>query len=484
MATSSPTRPVSGARQSSIEAAWISLMCQWTPFAGGTEIFDWIYVATPGRTRSGGMALVSPDGSCIKGGVPGGESQSEPAGSRQTDLQACQPKRKTARNSDGSVTGRFDAIVVGGRLRRALHALPAAPGRFECLRHRSGHPMSAAPWYWNRYPGCRCDIESFQYSYQFDKDLQQEWTLGRNDMPRSPRFWPISSMSPIASTCAATSGSDTRVTAATFDETANDWEVANGFRRDAARPLLHTRHRLPFQYRDARYPGHADLQGRALSHRAMAHRRRRFHRPPDRRDRHGLVRRAVDFRCSPSRPTMSMSSSGHPISFVEAQNRPLPPEEMDAIKADYDGLRENAKSVFSAYVFPRHDDTTFSVSPEEREARFEEHWNLGGLQFFGAFSDMLTSEEANAAIVKFWRAKIGEVVKGPRGGRPPDTRRGVRLQAPLRRDQLLRGSTTATTSRLSMSARPVSRRSPKPGCAPKAKTTPSTISSAPPVSMP
>jgi len=30
-------------------------------------------------------------------------------------------------------------------------------------------------WYWNRYPGARCDIESLEYSYQFDERLQQEW---------------------------------------------------------------------------------------------------------------------------------------------------------------------------------------------------------------------------------------------------------------------------------------------------------------------
>ncbi len=30
-------------------------------------------------------------------------------------------------------------------------------------------------WYWNRYPGARCDIESIDYSYSFDSDLEQEW---------------------------------------------------------------------------------------------------------------------------------------------------------------------------------------------------------------------------------------------------------------------------------------------------------------------
>lgn len=39
-------------------------------------------------------------------------------------------------------------------------------------------------WYWNRYPGARCDVESMQYSYQFDEALQQEWNWSERYAPQ------------------------------------------------------------------------------------------------------------------------------------------------------------------------------------------------------------------------------------------------------------------------------------------------------------
>src|SRR6266511_4227987 len=79
-------------------------------------------------------------------------------------------------------------------------------------------------WYWNRYPGARCDVESVQYSYQFSPELQQEWewteryatqpeilryvnhVADRFDLRRDIRF-------------------ETRVTAATWDESAQRWDI-------------------------------------------------------------------------------------------------------------------------------------------------------------------------------------------------------------------------------------------------------------------
>src|SRR5688572_23330728 len=79
-------------------------------------------------------------------------------------------------------------------------------------------------WYWNRYPGARCDVESMQYSYSFSEELQQEWrwserfagqpeilryarhVADRFDLRRDIRF-------------------DTRVTSAVFDETVARWQV-------------------------------------------------------------------------------------------------------------------------------------------------------------------------------------------------------------------------------------------------------------------
>ena len=82
-------------------------------------------------------------------------------------------------------------------------------------------------WYWNRYPGARCDVESMQYSYQFSDELQQEWEwteryAGQPEILRylehvADRFdlWPHIQF-------------DSRVTEAAFDDRSGRWTVRTG----------------------------------------------------------------------------------------------------------------------------------------------------------------------------------------------------------------------------------------------------------------
>jgi cyclohexanone monooxygenase len=136
------------------------------------------------------------------------------------------------RRYDGH-NGPLDAVIVGAgfagmymlhRLRRlgfAARVIEAAGG-------------VGGTWYWNRYPGARCDVESVQYSYQFDDALQQEWewseryaaqpeilcyanhVADRFDLRRDIQF-------------------NTRVMSAAFDETEGRWtiETSDGARISA-----------------------------------------------------------------------------------------------------------------------------------------------------------------------------------------------------------------------------------------------------------
>ncbi|HUC47223.1 MAG TPA: NAD(P)-binding protein, partial [Hyphomicrobiaceae bacterium] len=68
----------------------------------------------------------------------------------------------------------FDAVIVGAGFAGLymLHRLRRMGFRARVLEAGCG---VGGTWYWNRYPGARCDVESVQYSYQFDEALQQEW---------------------------------------------------------------------------------------------------------------------------------------------------------------------------------------------------------------------------------------------------------------------------------------------------------------------
>jgi cyclohexanone monooxygenase len=68
----------------------------------------------------------------------------------------------------------YDAVVVGAGF-AGLYMLHRLRGQGLSVRVFEAGGGVGGTWFWNRYPGARCDIESMEYSYQFDQDLQQEW---------------------------------------------------------------------------------------------------------------------------------------------------------------------------------------------------------------------------------------------------------------------------------------------------------------------
>src|SRR3954467_1416203 len=119
--------------------------------------------------------------------------------------------------------GTHDVVVVGAGFAGvyALHRLRGLGLRVVVLEAGDG---IGGTWYWNRYPGARCDVESLEYSYQFSEELQQEWQwteryAGQPEILRyanhvAERFHLRRDMQ-----------FETRVTDATFDEGSGRWRV-------------------------------------------------------------------------------------------------------------------------------------------------------------------------------------------------------------------------------------------------------------------
>src|SRR5215510_2501379 len=124
---------------------------------------------------------------------------------------------------DHGHTAPLDAAIVGAGF-AGLYMLHRLRGLGFSARVIEAGSGVGGTWYWNRYPGARCDVESVQYSYQFDPALEQEWgwteryatqpeilkyanhVADRFDLRREMQF-------------------ETRVTQAAFDETANVWRI-------------------------------------------------------------------------------------------------------------------------------------------------------------------------------------------------------------------------------------------------------------------
>jgi cyclohexanone monooxygenase len=99
--------------------------------------------------------------------------------------------------------GQFDAIIVGAGV-GGLYAIYRLRKLGLKVRAFEAGDGVGGTWYWNRYPGCRCDVESLEYSYSFSDELQQEWRWPERygTQPEILRY-----INHAASTCAGTSNS-------------------------------------------------------------------------------------------------------------------------------------------------------------------------------------------------------------------------------------------------------------------------------------
>ncbi|WP_407520036.1 flavin-containing monooxygenase [Methylobacterium oryzisoli] len=305
----------------------------------------------------------------------------------------------------------YDAIIVGAgfsglyqlhqlrdRLGLSVRVLEAADG-------------VGGTWYWNRYPGARCDSESYYYSYSFSPELEQDWewterypehseilrylnhVADRFDLRRDIQF-------------------ETRVTGAAFDDARNRWTVttAAGERFEAA--FLITAVGCLSAANVPAIPGLETFAG------AWYHTGRWPHEGVDfTGKRVGLIGTgSTGIQATP----VIAAQAAHLTVFqrtanysVPARNGPMGPEVQREIKANYAAIREKARASTNGHPFDVSDQSALDVAEEERLARYEAAWERGGLRFRAVFRDLLLDKAANDTASEFIRAKIRSIVKDP-----------------------------------------------------------------------
>ena len=185
----------------------------------------------------------------------------------------------------------FDAVIVGAGF-AGLYMLYRLRGLGLSARVFEAGGGIGGTWYWNRYPGARCDVESMDYSYSFSDELQQEWrwTERYASQPEILRYVEhVADRFDLRRDIQL----DTRVTAARFDEAANRWHIETD-RGDhvSARFCIMATGCLSSAKIPA-FPGLESFAGTDLSHQPLAAHGRGLHRPARRRHRHRLLRDPV-----------------------------------------------------------------------------------------------------------------------------------------------------------------------------------------------
>ena len=266
-------------------------------------------------------------------------------------------------------------------------------------------------WFWNRYPGARCDIESMEYSYQFSEELQQEWEWTER-YATQPEILRYANHVTDRFGLRDDIQLDTRVNGATFDEESGRWTVTTD--RDdtvSARFCVMATGCLS----STNTP---DLKGLARFRGDWYHTGRWPHEGVDFTDKRvGVI--GTGSSAVQSIPHIA-GQARHLYVFqrtpnysIPAHNGPLDPRVARQLKADYAGFRKrNSETPFGAN-FNNNDKSALEVTAAEQQREYEDRWARGGLAFLGAFADLIFSLEANDTAAEFLRNKIRATVRDP-----------------------------------------------------------------------
>ena len=306
----------------------------------------------------------------------------------------------------------FDVVIVGAgiagmQMLHRVRELGLTARVFEAGSDVGG------TWYWNRYPGARCDVESLEYSYQFSADLQQEWewterfsaqpeilrylnhVADRFDLRRDIQF-------------------NTRVEALTYDEDASRWTVrttagdettarfavmATGCLSSANMPEFAGLDTFAGEiYHTGRWPHHdVDFTGKRVG--VIGTGSSGIQLIPV------VAEQAAELYVFQRTAAYSLPAGNHPLDLAEQA----------AIKADYAGFRARNNRMPSAgnSRFPANPASIFDAAPDEREVAFEFRWARGGPGLLGTYGDIMVSKDANDIAAEFVREKIRQIVNDP-----------------------------------------------------------------------
>ncbi|MBV9356168.1 MAG: NAD(P)/FAD-dependent oxidoreductase [Chloroflexi bacterium] len=303
-----------------------------------------------------------------------------------------------------------DVVVVGAGFAGLymLHRLLRAGCSVRVFERGSG---PGGTWFWNRYPGARCDVESMDYSYSFSPELEQEWVWSER-YPTQPEILRYLNHVTDRFDLRRHISFDTRVTEVHYDEKRACWLLRTSAGESlSARYCVMATGCLSSTNKPA-FKGLASFQGRW------------YHTgqwPPDgvdfSRQRVGVIgtgSTAIQAIPRIARQARHLYVFQRTPNFsVPAHNGPLDAETQRQVKANYAARREKARYSRAGLPLDAAEEGALEVSPEERQSTYEARWAEGGVGFLRGYKDLLTSAEANETAAEFVRSKIAETVCDP-----------------------------------------------------------------------
>ena len=268
-------------------------------------------------------------------------------------------------------------------------------------------------WFWNRYPGCRCDVESMEYSFSFSPELEQEWSWSERYGPQ-PEILRYLEHVTDRFDLRKDVQLDTRIVAATHESSTNLWTVSteHGGQVTARYLVMCAGNLSTPQVPDI--PGLEDFEGKWY-HTGLW--------PPEGVDFTGQRVGIIGTGSSGVQSIPIIADQAKHLHVFQrtanfilpAHNRPMDPEVERAHKAEYRERRNAAfDTPFGISGYPPPSKTALDATASEREATYAERWDDGGVvPFLYSYTDLLLNKASNDTAAEFVRQRIRQTVNDP-----------------------------------------------------------------------
>ncbi len=304
----------------------------------------------------------------------------------------------------------FDILVVGAGF-AGMYALHKFRTLGFSVRVIEAGSDVGGTWYWNRYPGARCDVESMSYSYSFDDELQQEWNWTKR-YSEQPEILNYANHVANRFDLRRDIVFDTRVNSALFDEDTCLWRLGLDNGKDlTARFCIMATGSLST-------PKLPEVQGTEKFKGECYHTATWPHEPASfSGKRVALIGTgATGVQATPiiARDAAQLTVFQRTANFsIPAWNRELSEEERADWKANYDHWRHRERSTHSGFHNEGGHPSITKLTDAEAQEVLEQSWRRGGLLMWNVFSDLMVDEKANEVASEFVCEKIRSVVKDP-----------------------------------------------------------------------
>lgn len=315
----------------------------------------------------------------------------------------------------GTTSVQTDVVVVGAGF-AGLYLLHKLRGLgLEVKVFEQGGDVGGT-WYWNRYPGARCDVESMQYSFSFDDDLQQSWDWSERYAPQ-PEILRYAGHVADRYDLRRDITFNTRVEAAAFDEDGNRWSVttSDGQHVIAQHVVLATG--CLSNARSPDFNGLKDFAGQVYHTGSWPHQAVDFT---------GLRVGVIGTGSSAIQSIPIIAEQARHLTVfqrtanfsVPARNAPLTDAERKAFRDNYAEIRRAAREDMRNGIYQPLPDRGALDDPDQiRRDKYQARWTSGGLTFMGVYNDLGLDRAANDTAAGFIRERIAEIVENPETAR-------------------------------------------------------------------